>query len=224
MRKYTMATFITPTGNTGLAELTASNGLVVTDQGEWRFSQAGYNDGITFGLSIVGPDPHVRSDIYEGPPGGTAPVQSGGELHLRAQNWPIAVVGNQLTSYTDPATGETYGPDRCRIQVSGRWVVNRGNNANSMNGIGVLLGGHTYTDLGDRAMVPTLLSFQSLSASYVIQGASVVGGAQNTFSDHVFYCRCTEFITTDNSNRSFQSNTLARPTWIYTFAKSWQID
>jgi len=219
-----MATFITPPGYSGVAELTASNSLDIIDQGRWQFSQAGYNDGITFGLSIVGPNKEYPTDLLPDPSGATLPEQSGGELHLRAQNWTIAEVGNQLTSYTDPDTGHTYGASRCRIQIIGRWTVLRGNNNNSMNSIGVMLSGHTSTDLGDRAMIPTLLSYQSPSVIYTIQGADVQGGAQDTFTGHVFFCRCTELVTTDNSNRSFQSNTIVRPAWAYAYSKSWQID
>lgn len=219
-----MPTFITPPGYSGTSELTASTGLEIMDQGLWQFSQAGYNDGISFGLSIVGPNRERKTDFYGVPPDGTQPPQSGGELHLRAQDWPIAVIGNTLTSYTDPDTSQTYGPSRCRITVTGAWSVNRGNNNNSMNSIGCLFSGHTRTDLGERDMVPTLLNYTSPTAVYVIQGADVEGGAQDTFSSHEFWCRCTEFVSTDNSNFSFQSNTLARPAWVYTYAKSWQTD
>ena len=60
--------------------------------------------------------------------------------------------------------------------------------------------------------------------TYVIQGSGVEGGAQDTFSDHEFYCRLTELATTDNSNYEFQSNTTSRPVWAYSYSKSWQTD
>jgi hypothetical protein len=219
-----VAQFKTPDGSSGQAELTAASGLEILDQGLWRYSQAGYNDGITFGLSIVGPDARQRADFYGGDAQGTAPMQSGGELHLRAQGWTIAHIGNQLQSWTDPDTGVTYGADRCQIRVQGRWVVARGTNSNSMNSQGCMYHGHTRTDLGDRIMTPTLLTLETVSATYVIQGADVEGGAQDTFTPHVWFCRCTETVTTDNSNRSFQSNTLVSPRWVYQYQRSWQID
>jgi len=58
-----MSTFYTPPGYTGQAELTASTGLVVTDQGLWRFSQSGYNDGATFGLSLTFPSPQDGGNL-----------------------------------------------------------------------------------------------------------------------------------------------------------------
>ena len=198
-----MPTFITP--YSGSAELTANTGLTVVDQGLWRYSQAGYNDGATFGLSLGHPNP-----------------VSGGLLHLRAQNWPIAVIGNQLTAYTDPDTGQTYPSAACRIVVTGSWSVIRQPNSNSYNSFGVSWVGLTETDQGGREMNPYLLSYRSPVAQYVIQGSAVAGGAQNTFSNHVFECRATESATSDNSNREFQSNTIVRPVWIYNYSKSWQ--
>jgi hypothetical protein len=217
-----MAQFITPPQDSGVAELTASTGLEIRSQGSWRFSAAGYNDGATFGLSRVGPN---SADTPDRPGGsGQAATQSGGLLHLRAVNWPIAVIGNDLVSYTDPDSGVTYGADRCRITVRGRWIVTRQPNSNSMNSIGCIYQGRTETDLGDRDMVPTLVTLMSGPASYVIQGSMVQGGAIDTFSNHEWFCRCTETVTTDNSNRSFQSNTIVTPVWVYTYQRSWQID
>jgi hypothetical protein len=198
-----MPTFVTP--YSGSAELTASNGLTVVDAGLWRFSQAGYNDGATFGLSLTHPTP-----------------TSGGLLHLRGENWPIAVVGNELTSYTDPATGITYGPTACRIVVSGAWSVIRQPNTNSFNSVGVDYAGTTVTDLGDRQMSSYLLSYTSPVATYIIQGSAVDGGAVDTFSTRVFSCRITESTTSPNSNKEYQSNSISRPVWAYTYSKSWQ--
>jgi len=73
-------------------------------------------------------------------------------------------------------------------------------------------------------MNPWLLSYTTVSATYVIQGADVAGGAQDTFSTHEFYCRLTEQADTDNSNHQFQSNSVTRPVWTYSYSKSWQID
>jgi hypothetical protein len=198
-----MPTFVTP--YSGSAELTANTGLTVVDAGLWRYSQAGYNDGATFGLSLGHPNP-----------------LSGGLLHLRAINWTIAVIGNQLTAYTDPDTGQTYPSAACRITVAGSWSVIRQPNSNSYNSFGVSWVGTTETDLGGREMNPYLLSYNSPVAQYVIQGSAVSGGAQNTFSSRVFECRATESATSDNSNREFQSNTITRPVWIYNYSKSWQ--
>jgi hypothetical protein len=210
-----MPTFITPFS--GSAELTASNGLDIVSQASWRFSQSGYNDGASFGVSLGGP-------LRPAPEAATATPQSG-ELHLRAQNWPIADIGNTLTSYTDPGSGITYGAERCRIEVRGRWNVGRRPNPNSFNGQGVLYTGRTETDEGNRDMSPFLLNFVGVRLeTYIIQGSAVAGGALDTFSNHVFFCRVTETATTDNSNREFQSNSLARPVWQYSYAKSWQID
>ena len=210
-----MPTFITPIS--GTAALTTSTGLEVVSQGRWLFSQSGYNDGITWGVSLGGP----RTGAPDSPPADP----SSGELHLRAQAWTIAGAGNTLTAYTDPDSGITYGADRCRIQVQGRWQVVRRPNSNSFNGIGVIYTGLTATDEGSRDMTPFLLNYTTDTVrSYRIQGADVVGGAEDTFSPHVFFCRCIEAVTTDNSNRAFQSNSTASPQWIYTYSKSWQID
>jgi len=198
-----MPTFVTPFS--GSAELTANTGLTVIDAGLWRYSQAGYNDGATFGLSLGHPNP-----------------LSGGTLHLRAENWPIAVVGNELTSYTDPDTGQTYGPELCRIVVSGAWSVIRQPNTNSFNSVGVDYAGTTITDLGDRQMSPYLLSYTSPTATYIIQGSAVDGGAVDTFSARVFSCEVTESTSSPNSNKEYQSNSIVRPVWAYTYSKSWQ--
>ena len=202
-----MATFFTPPGFSGTAELTASNGLTVVQQGLWRFSLAGFNDGATFGVSLTHPAPLAA-----------------GVLELRAQAWPIAVVGNTLTAYTDPGTGITYPAEACRIQVQGAWQVVRQPNSNSFNGIGVIYSGTTDTDQGQRTMQGYLLNFVATQPDvYVIQGSAVTGGAQDTFTPHVFFCQITESATTDNSNREFQSNSIARPVWVYSYSKSWQI-
>jgi len=198
-----MSTFITPFS--GQAELTASTGLSVTESGLWRFSQSGYNDGATFGLSLTHPSP-----------------LSGGTLSLRAQGWTIAVIGNSLTAYTDPDTMITYPAARCRITVTGRWQVTRQQNSNSFNGQGITYAGETITDQGGRSQGPYLLSYTGPLETYVIQGAAVTGGAEDTFSSHVFFVTCTESATSDNSNKEFQSNSVTRPTWQYTYAKSWQ--
>lgn len=212
-----MATFVTPPGFSGQSELSASTGLAVVSQGEWLFSRSGYNDGATFGVSLGGP--------RRGDPGTPVITVDSGELHLRAQNWPIADVGNTLVAYTDPDSGDTYAASRCRILVTGSWRIIRQPNSNSFNSQGVIYRGLTVTDEGDRDMSPFLLNlFVSADRTYVIQGADVDGGAQNTFSDHVFFCRITESATTDNSNREFQSNSIARPVWSYTYSKSWQTD
>lgn len=210
-----MSTFVTPI--TGTAELTSSTGLQIISSGLWLFSQAGFNDGATWGVSLGGP---TRSA-----PGAPAATIDSGLLHLQATNWTIAGTGNTLTSYTDPTTSQTYGPERCRIVVTGYWSVPRRPNSNSFNSTGVIYTGLTETDEGQRSMNPFLLNYQTYApVSYVIQGSAVSGGAQDTFSSHVFYCKCTESATTDNSNREFQSNSIARPAWIYTYSKSWQID
>ena len=202
-----MPIFITPTGYSGQAELTAANGLTIEDQGRWTYNRFNYSDGAGFGLSLGNPAP-----------------TSGGELRLSATNWNIAVIGNTLTSYTDPDTGTTYGPERCRIQVTGQWQVPRGQNSDSFNSIGVIYTASTHTDLGHRDMYPWLLNYTTEPATYVIQGADVAGGAQDTFSTHEFYCRLTEQADTDNSNHQFQSNSVTRPVWTYSYSKSWQID
>jgi hypothetical protein len=95
-----MPTFITP--YSGTAELTASNGLTVIDQGTYTFSQNGYNDSATFGLSLGGP----RRAGQGVEPLPTEPI-TGGLLHLRGENWTIAGIGNALTAYTDPDTHVT---------------------------------------------------------------------------------------------------------------------
>ena len=199
--------FYTPAGYTGTAELTASNGLVVINSGIWNFSKSGYNDGATFGLSLTNPKP-----------------TSGGELHLSATNWDIDEIGNSLTSYYNPDTGQTYSAEQCRIQVRGQWQVVRQPNSNSYNSFGINWTGSTNTDQGNRTMNPYLLTYISGFATYTIQGAEVTGGAQDTFSDHEFYCRVTESAETVNSNKEFQSNTITRPVWVYTYTKSWEIE
>jgi hypothetical protein len=200
--------FYTPPGYSGNAELTASTGLAIINQGLWQFSQSGYNDDATFGLGLTHPRP-----------------LDGGELHLSATNWPIAVIGNTLQSYTNPTTGETYPASQCRIQLVGRWVVIRQQNSNSFNSQGCEYTGRTTTDLGDRAMVtPNLLTYASGYVTYTIQGADVTGGAINNFSSHEFYCRVTESCTSDNSNKEFQSNTITTPSFNYTYVMSWEID
>jgi hypothetical protein len=210
-----MSVFITPFA--GTAQLTASTGLVVQSQARWRFSQAGFNDGATFGVSLGGPE---RSA-----PGAPVFTADSGVLELRAQGWTIAGAGNTLTAYTDPDTGITYAADRCRIEVTGGWVVPRRPNSNSFNGPGVIYRGVTETDEGSRSMTPFLLNYRTFDLrTYRIQGAAVTGGAQDTFTSHVFFCRVTESATTDNSNREFQSNSIARPVWAYTYSKSWQTD
>ena len=218
-----MATFITPFS--GTAELTASNGLQVISQGSWRFSQSGFNDGATFGVSLGGPLRLGASDFYYGPNPNQPPAPiDAGVLELRAEDWTIAGVGNALTAYTDPATGITYSAAQCRIEVVGQWQVTRQPNSNSFNGQGVIYTGLTATDEGDRAMNPYLLSFTATPrVTYRIQGAEVEGGAEDTFSSHVFFCRITQSATTDNSNQEFQSNSIARPVWAYAYSKSWQI-
>jgi len=198
-----MPTFVTP--YSGSAELTASNGLTVVDPGAWRYSQAGYNDSATFGLSLGHPAP-----------------TSGGTLHLSAENWTITEIGNELTTYTDPATGQTYGPELCRIVITGAWSVVRQQNSNSYNSFNITYIGTTVTDLGDRSMNPSLLSYTSPTATYIIQGSGVTGGAQDTFTDHVWECRVTESAASTNSNREFQSNTITRPVWAYSYSQSWQ--
>lgn len=208
-----MPTFITP--YSGSAELTASTGLSVIEQGSWRFSQSGYNDGATFGVSLTGPN--------RGDPGAPTVSPTAGLLHLRAQNWPIAEIGNELTEYNDGLV--TYPASKCRIQVTGQWQVIRQPNSNSFNGVGVIYTGRTETDEGNRDMNPFLLNLTTTPAvTYTIQGSGVDGGAVDTFSNHIFYCRITETATTDNSNHEFQSNSIARPAWVYTYAKSWQTD
>jgi hypothetical protein len=212
-----MPQFITPPGNAGSAQLTTTTGLAVVSSGAWRFSESGYNDGVTWGVSLGGP--RVPA------PGAPVADAGSGVLHLRAQGWTIAVIGNDLVPYTDPGTGVTYGPERCRIRISGRWHVARSPNSNSFNGPGVIYSGVTDTDEGSRSMTPALLDYASAhDRVYVIQGSAVTGGAINTFAPHVWFCTCEESATTDNSNRAFQSNSTASPRWTYTYQRSWQID
>lgn len=226
--------FYTPPGYTGTAELTASNGLEIVDQGRWRFSQQGYNDGATFGLSIGAPystawydygaDTRDVSQLYGNNPQyiPPAPYLSGGELYLRARDWPIVIIGNDLTDYDDP----TYGflpADTCRITITGSWWVVRQQNTNSYNSFNINYRGRTVTDQGDRNMDPNLLTLITGDTTYFIQGSSVTGGAQDTFSNHEFFVRVTEESNSTNSNREFQSNTITRPVWVYTYAKSWEI-
>jgi hypothetical protein len=212
-----MPTFITPPGNAGSAELTTTTGLTVIDAGAWKFSQSGYNDGVTWGVSLGGP--------LVPAPGAPVADPTSGVLHLRAQVWHIAVIGTELIPYTDPNTGVTYGAERCRILVTGRWHVTRRPNSNSFNGQGVIYRGTTDTDEGGRSMTPALLSYATVHDSvYIIQGSAVAGGAQDTFSPHVWFCKCEESVTTDNSNRAFQSNSVASPRWVYRYQRSWQID
>lgn len=218
-----MPTFITP--YSGSAELTASNGLTVIDQGRWFFNRQGFADGATFGLSLSWPTAPTGDFFYDNAPYTTPPhPQSGGILHLTAENWTIAVIGNELQSYTDPETMITYTADQCRIIVRGYWQVIRQQNSNSFNSFNIQSAGITETDLGSRDMDPWLLSYDSPAATYVIQGSAVDGGAQNTFSNRLFYSRVTEEATTTNSNKEFQSNTITRPTWVYTYSMSWQTD
>jgi hypothetical protein len=210
-----MPAFITPMS--GIAALTTTTGLQVVDRGVWLFSQAGYNDGISWGVSLGGPRVPAPEAAVADP--------SSGVLHLRAQGWTIAGVGNELTAYTDPSTGITYGADRCRIEVTGRWLVPRRPNSNSFNGPGIIYSGITETDEGNRIMGPALLDYETPSAStYRIQGPAVEGGATDTFSPHVWFCRLEQQATTDNSNRAFQSNSTVTPQWIYSYSKSWQVD
>lgn len=199
--------FYTPPGYSGTAELTASNGLEIVESGLWKFSEAGYNDGVTFGLTLAMPKP-----------------LDGGELHLKSKDWTIAGVGNTLIEYYNPNTGITYPASTCRIQVRGQWLVARHINSNSWNSIGVNYKGLTATDLGDRTMDPNLLNYASRFATYVIQGADVTGGAQDTFSNQEFYCRVAESATGTNSNKEFTSNTTCRPAWVYEYSMSWEID
>jgi hypothetical protein len=199
-------TFITPPGFAGSSVLSASTGLSVITQGNWTFSRAGYNNGETFGVSLGYPN-----------------LQDSGVLLLRAENWSISVIGNELSSYTDPDTDQTYSADQCRIQVTGYWSVIRQPNSNSYNSFGVTYTGITITDQGSREFQGFPLSFVSNPVTYVIQGSAVTGGARDTFSNHVFFCECSETSTSDNSNRLYQSNTVATPIWIYSYSKSWEI-
>lgn len=226
-----MPTFITP--YSGTAELTANNGLETVESNHWTYSQSGYNDRATFGVSLSWPPTRKSYDYgadtrdtgftYGGVPSvQTTNVNKGAEsglLHLRAQNWTIAGIGNELTAY------ESYGADRCRILVTGSWLVIRQENSNSYNSFGIVHDGLTETNLGSREMQkPYLLNYESQPVTYVIQGSAVEGGAQDTFSTQEFWVKITESATSVNSNFEFQSNTIARPTWVYTYSKSWQID
>lgn len=226
-----MATFITP--YSGSAELTASNGLAIIEQGYWLFSQQGYNDGATFGVSLGAPyikgyyeeGQDTRDIGFQGGPGNyTSQTRDSGLLRLRARDWTIAQIGNDLSSYTDPVTSMTYPASKCRIQVRGQWIVIRQANTNSYNSIGIGYKGYTRTDQGDRLMDPDLLNLSTGFTTYVIQGSGVVGGALDTFTDHEFFCECQHLVNSVNSNREYQSNTIARPIWAYTYTKSWQTD
>lgn len=217
-----MPTFFTPQGYSGTAELTATTGLTTVDQGLWRFSGPGYNDGATFGLSLGYPQSSQPQDFSYGPSTVSVPTLSGGLLHLRAQDWPIPVVGNELTDWVGPDS-VFYPASQCRITVRGRWIVTRQQNSNSFNGIGVEYGGVTETDQGDRAQGPALLTLITGFAEYVMQGSAVEGGARDTFSAHEFWVRVRETATSDNSNHTFQSNTIVRPVWQFTYSKSWQV-
>lgn len=213
-----MTDFFTPTGYSGTAELTVSNGLSVTSQGSWLFSRPGYNDGATFGLSLGYPNQETKSEYFYGSPSRQPGPLSGGVLRVQAQNWPIAVIGNELTDYV----GEDsvfYPASQCRIVITGRWNVVRQQNSNSFNSFGIIYAGYTHTDLGNR---DAWGFYQTVRATYVIQGAAVTGGAQNTFSSHLFYCEMTEQTTSDNSNFEYQSNTVSQPVWAYSYSKSWQ--
>jgi hypothetical protein len=216
-----MSVFFTPPGFAGTAELTASTGLQIQDQGSWRFSQSGYNDGATFGLSLGYPRSSQPQDFSYGPSTTSVPTLSGGELHLSATDWRIPVIGNELTDYVGEDS-TFYPASRCRISVRGRWWVIRQQNSNSFSGIGVEYGGETRTDSGDRAQGPFLLTLVTGYSEYVIQGSAVSGGALDTFTDHEFWVRITETATSDNSNHTFQSNTIVRPTWQFAYSKSWQ--
>ena len=218
-----MPTFITPFS--GSAQLTASNGLEVIEQGRWQFNRFSYADGATFGVTLAFPQRDLLGPYYDvnANPAPPSPLESG-LLHLRAENWDIADIGNELTAYTVPG-GPTYPASKCRITITGYWWVIRSQISASYNSFGVNYGGRTETDQGGRDMqTGDLLTYQAQPATYVIQGAGVSGGAQDTFSSHEFYCRVTESASTINSNRAFASNTLARPVWAYAYAKSWQTD
>lgn len=216
-----MPTFITPTGYSGTSELTANTGLTIVNQSRWTYSQQGYNDGATFGMSLSWPDQAVGEFSYGVPAQKIVPENSG-ELHLQALDWTIAVIGNELTSYTDPNTSITYTAAECKITVTGQWQVIRQPNSNSFNSIGVFYNGTTETDQGTRTMNPYLLTYIAPLVTYVIQGADVDGGAQDTFSDQLFFCKCSHSTTSNNSNREYQSNSIARPVWAYSYSKSWQ--
>jgi len=216
-------TFYTPPGYSGSAQLTASTGLTINAQGRWRFSQQGYNDRITFGLSLGWPDTAYNGEFDYGSPGAQVKPLSGGLLSLSATNWTIPVIGNTLQSYTDPDTLITYPATQCRIQIQGQWQVSRQQNSNSYNSFGVIYDGVTETDLGSRISKPNLLSYNTTYATYTIQGVDVTGGAIDTFSGHEFFCRVTEATSSKNSNNEFQSNTVTSPVFAYTYSMSWEI-
>lgn len=217
-----MPTFITPFS--GTAQLTASNGLEVVEQGRWLFSRFAYADGATFGVTLDFPTHNLLGPYYDTNANPPPPhALESGLLHLRAKSWTIADIGNELSSYTPPG-GPTYPADKCRIVVTGYWWVIRTQISASYNSFGVNYKGRTETDQGGRDMADDLLTYQAQPATYVIQGSGVDGGAQDTFTDHEFFCRITESATTFNSNRAFTSNTSARPVWAYAYAKSWQTD
>lgn len=216
--------FYTPPGYSGSAQLTASTGLTINDQGRWRFSQQGYNDRATFGLSLGWPDTAYNGEFDYGSPGSQIRPLTGGLLSLSATNWTIPVIGNTLRSYTDPDTSITYPESQCRIQIHGQWQVTRQQNSNSYNSFGILYTGVTETDLGSRTFNPNLLSYNTIYATYTIQGADVTGGALDTFSDHEFFCRVTEATSSNNSNNEFQSNTITTPIFVYTYNMSWEIE
>lgn len=217
-----MPTFITP--YSGSAQLTASNGLEIVEQGRWQFNRFSYADGATFGVTLDFPTRNLQGPYYDvnANPPPPHPLESG-LLHLRAVNWTIADIGNELTTYTEPG-GPTYPATKCRITVTGAWWVVRAQISASYNSFGINYAGRTETDQGGRDMGDDLLTYQAQPATYIIQGSGVGGGAQNTFSDHEFYCKITESATTINSNRAFASNTSARPVWAYVYTKSWQTD
>lgn len=220
--KYVMPTFITP--YSGNAELTASNGLDIIHLARWQFNKFSYADGATFGVTIAFPNRDLNGPYYDAnanppPPG---PLESG-ELHVRGQNWTIADIGNSLTAYTDPDTAITYPATKCRILVTGYWRIVRAQINASYNSFGVRYAGWTYTDQGEREMeAGALQTYTNSPVTYVIQGSGVDGGAQDTFSPHVWFAKITESASSVNSNRAFASNTFARPVWYYAYSKSWQ--
>jgi len=201
-----MPTFITPPELSGTAELTTGQGLVVIQSGLWQRDPASLPPGVSWAVSLTYPQP-----------------QESGLLHLRAQGWSIPG-GNELTPYTDTSTGITYSAEQARITVRGRWQVDRRPNSDSYNSFGVLYSGRTETDLGSRDMDPWLLGYTSPLATYIIQGSAVEGGAQDTFTPRMFECRITETVRSDNSNRQYQSNSLAQPRWQYQYLRQWQTD
>jgi hypothetical protein len=195
-----MATFITPF--TGSAALTVSTGLNIEDQGTWMFEPPAYVDGITFGVTLA-----------------NAFNANSGELHLRATNWTIPVIGNALTSYTDPDTHITYPASKCQIKLVGRWQIRRTINTASNTSQGVLYNSYTLTDQGDRTKAGT---WYTPYHTFIIQGDQVEGGAIDTFTTHEFWCRIVERTATRNTNGLYVSNTVASPIWAYDYYKSWQ--